>query len=240
VFLILPTADTECFQIFLNTLAKKYSRSYILLFVDGAGNHNSGGLVIPSNITLSPLPPYSPELNPQENIWDEIREKVFKNYALKSMDAVYDKLEEAAIYMERNRKIVKSIASFPYIVKSSWYGNGIRKEEAASYDFTEEALIDSAYQLLAQKRADDAIQIILKLEVENYPKYWNAYDSLGDAYKAAGQNGLAIANYKRALELNPADDKAMEQRLTPGAPAWCNAVVRNWHLTSFAAVHKIR
>jgi transposase len=75
VFLILPTADTECFQIFLNTLAKKYSRSHILLFVDGAGNHNSGGLVIPSNITLSPLPAYSPELNPQENIWDEIREK---------------------------------------------------------------------------------------------------------------------------------------------------------------------
>ena len=94
----------------------------------------------------------------------------------------------------------------------------IRKEEAAFYDFTEEALIDFAYQLLVQKRAEDAIQI-LKLEVENYPKYWNAYDSLGDAYKAAGQNGLAIANYKRALELNPADDKAMEQRLTPGAPA---------------------
>ena len=119
MFLILPAADTECFQIFLNNLAKKYSRSYILLFVDGAGNHNSGGLLIPSNVTLSPLPAYSPELNPQENIWDEIREKIFKNYALKSMDAVYDKLEEAAIYMERNRKIVKSIASFPYIVKSS-------------------------------------------------------------------------------------------------------------------------
>ena len=87
--------------------------------MDGAGNHNSGDLVIPSNVTLSPLPPYSPQLNPQENIWDEIREKVFKNYALKSMDAVYDKLEEAALYIERNRKIVKSIASFPYIVRSS-------------------------------------------------------------------------------------------------------------------------
>jgi hypothetical protein len=87
--------------------------------VDGAGNHNSGNLVIPSNITLSPLPAYSPELNPQENIWDEIREKVFKNYALKSMDAVYDKLEEAALYIERNRKLAKSIASFPYIVRSS-------------------------------------------------------------------------------------------------------------------------
>jgi hypothetical protein len=62
VFLILPTADTECFQIFLNTLAKKYSRSHIVLFVDGAGNHISGDLVIPSNVTLSSLPAYSPEL----------------------------------------------------------------------------------------------------------------------------------------------------------------------------------
>jgi len=44
MFLILPAADTECFQIFLNNLAKKFSRSHILLFVDGAGNHNSGGL----------------------------------------------------------------------------------------------------------------------------------------------------------------------------------------------------
>jgi hypothetical protein len=76
MFLILPAADTECFQIFLNNLAKKYSRSHILLFLDGAGNHNSGGLVIPSNITLSPLPAYSPE-NPQENTWGEIREKIF-------------------------------------------------------------------------------------------------------------------------------------------------------------------
>jgi hypothetical protein len=45
--------------------------------------------------------------------------KGLQKLALKSMDAVYDKLEEAAVYMERNRKIVKSISSFPYIVKSS-------------------------------------------------------------------------------------------------------------------------
>ena len=78
--------DTECFQIFINTVAKRYSREMILMFVDGAGNHGSDQLVLPSNIILHPLPPYSPELNPQENIWDEIREKIFKNYALKSMD----------------------------------------------------------------------------------------------------------------------------------------------------------
>ena len=68
------------------------------------------------NIIL--LPPYSPELNPQENIWDEIREKIFKNYALKSMSDVNAKLDEASLHIERSRTLVKSIASFPYIAKS--------------------------------------------------------------------------------------------------------------------------
>ena len=117
-FLILPASDTECFQIFLNILAKKFSRRQILLVLDGAGNHSSGELVIPANVTLAFLPPYSPELNPQEHIWDEIREKIFKNYAAKSMDEVCDKLVEAALYIERNPQMVKSITSFPYIMNS--------------------------------------------------------------------------------------------------------------------------
>ena len=58
------------------------------------------------------------ELNPQENIWDEICEKVFKNYVLKSLDKVCNKLEEAALYIQRNPKMIKSITSFPYIVRS--------------------------------------------------------------------------------------------------------------------------
>jgi transposase len=42
--------------------------------------------VLPDNISLLFLPPYAPELNPKENLWDEIRDKIFKNYALKSID----------------------------------------------------------------------------------------------------------------------------------------------------------
>jgi putative transposase len=119
VFLVMPAPDTECFQIFLDTVAKKYSKDMILIVVDGAGNHCSEELEIPANIILQPLPPYSPELNPQENIWDEIREKIFKNFSLKSMDEVNDKLDAAALYIERNSKLVKSITSFPYIANSS-------------------------------------------------------------------------------------------------------------------------
>ena len=70
------------------------------------------------NITLLYLPPYSPELNPKENLWDEIREKIFKNYALKSIGAVRTKLKQAILYIEHNPKLVQSITSFPYIVNS--------------------------------------------------------------------------------------------------------------------------
>ena len=117
-FMVLPDADTVCFQIFLDALAKTYSREFIMLLLDGAPNHNSGALKVPANIKLVFLPPYSPELNPQENIWEEIREKIFKNYALKSMDEVNAKLDEAVLYLDHNPRIVQSISSFPYIINT--------------------------------------------------------------------------------------------------------------------------
>ena len=114
----MPTSNTECFQIFLEVLARKFARQDILLVLDGAPNHRCGDLAVPDNIKLLYLPPYSPELNPKENLWDEIREKIFKNYVLKSMDAVCAKLRQAILYIERNPKLVRSITSFPYIVNS--------------------------------------------------------------------------------------------------------------------------
>jgi hypothetical protein len=95
VYLIMPTSDTACFQVFLDALSRRFARQDILLVLDGAPNHRSSQLVVPKNITLLFLPPYSPELNPKETLWDEIHEKIFKNYALKSMAEVHEKLEEA-------------------------------------------------------------------------------------------------------------------------------------------------
>ena len=118
VYLIMPASDTGCFQIYLDVLSKKFRTQHILLVLDGAPNHQCGILAVPDNISLLFLPPYSPELNPKENLWDEIREKIFKNFALKSMNAVRAKLQQAVLYIERNPKIVKSITSFPYIAKS--------------------------------------------------------------------------------------------------------------------------
>jgi transposase len=117
-YLIIPRSDTACFQAFLNALWRKFARQDILLVLDGAPNHRCRDLMLPDNISLFFLPPYSPELNPKENLWEEIREKIFKNYALKSIDAVRTKLKQAILYSERNPAMVKSITTFPYIAKS--------------------------------------------------------------------------------------------------------------------------
>jgi len=114
-YLILPDMDTVCMQMFLDAVSAQFRREYIAMIIDGAPNHRAKNLKVPENMTLIFLPPYSPELNPKENIWDEIREKIFKNYALKSMRKVEQKLCDAVLYIRKNPKIVRSIASFNYI-----------------------------------------------------------------------------------------------------------------------------
>ena len=108
--------NTVYFQAFLDVLASRLAPQDTLLILDGAPNHRCDDLAVPNNITLLYLPPYSPELNSKENLQDEIREKLFKNY--KSMDAVRAKLNQAILYIDRNPKLVRSITSFPYIVNS--------------------------------------------------------------------------------------------------------------------------
>jgi len=78
-------------NVFLHELSKAYPDEYILLVVDNAGWHRSEGLLVPENIQLYPLLPYTPELNPIEMIWDEIREKGFHNEIFASLDSVVNR-----------------------------------------------------------------------------------------------------------------------------------------------------
>jgi hypothetical protein len=112
----MPAADTECFQITPWPKSLPNSTSCCLSMV--RPSQRPGNLVIPANIKLEFLPAYSPELYPQETLWDEFVRIFFTNYALRSMDEVYDKLQETALYLERNPELVNSITSFPYIAKS--------------------------------------------------------------------------------------------------------------------------
>jgi dienelactone hydrolase len=83
----------------------------------------------------------------------------------------------------------------------------LRKSQPNRYDFGEPELNALGYELMFTGRVKDAVEIF-KLNVEQYPQGFNAYDSLGEAYLAAGERALAIKNYRRSLELNPQNTNA--------------------------------
>ena len=66
----------------------------------------------------------------------------------------------------------------------------------------------AGYFLLREGLVEEAIRIF-QLNVEAYPDSWNVHDSLGEAYMAAGQTGLAIQSYEKTLEINPDNDNAI-------------------------------
>jgi hypothetical protein len=71
--LVLPVCNTEAMQRHLNEIATKVTPgAHAILILDQAGWHGAKGLKAPANISLLPLPPRSPELNPQENIWQTV------------------------------------------------------------------------------------------------------------------------------------------------------------------------
>lgn len=113
-FLILPYMRGVEMEMFLREVSERHSEELILMFMDGASSHK--GLEIPENIIVEHIPAYCPQLNPVENMWDEMREKYFGNLAFDSMEAVEDRLEEACVAYESDRLKVQSIAGFEWII----------------------------------------------------------------------------------------------------------------------------
>ena len=114
--LILPHVNTECMQLFLNEVSARPPDEHIVMVIDGAGWHRSEALKAPANIYLLKLPPYAPELNPIEHVWDELREKFFHNRFFKSLDALEDHLTTALKTLEDDPNTVGSIVSWPWIM----------------------------------------------------------------------------------------------------------------------------
>ena len=114
--LILPEVNSETMSIFLAEVAQRHVKEHIVMVLDGAGWHRAGDLQVPPNIRLLPLPPYSPQLNPMEHIWDEIREKWFPNLVFNSLEAVEDRLVESVSALENDAVSISSITGFDWIV----------------------------------------------------------------------------------------------------------------------------
>jgi hypothetical protein len=113
--LILPRAHTEMMARFLGQLAQDFEAYFIRLLVDRAGWHRAKGLQMPENIRLLPQPASSPELNPAEHLWEELREKTLPNMSFLSLDLLIEKLCEGLQELAADESRVRSMTDFPYM-----------------------------------------------------------------------------------------------------------------------------
>ena len=90
--LVLPHVNTEAMNLHLQEISIQVSPgAHAVVTLDGAGWHQQGRkLKVPDNISLLPLPPYSPELNPQENVWQFLRQNYLANRVFDSYTALVD------------------------------------------------------------------------------------------------------------------------------------------------------
>ena len=114
-FLIMPYCNTVCMNIFLRELSKYYPEDIILLCCDGAAWHKSAALELPENIVLFLIPPYTPEMNPIEQIWKEIRKRGFRNEVFATLEKVVDRLCDTVCSL--SHQVVSSITGRDWIIK---------------------------------------------------------------------------------------------------------------------------
>ena len=112
--LVLPTANTAMMQVFLEHVSQTFADYFIVMQVDRAGWHGAKGLLVPENIRLIPQPAYSPELNPVEHIWEDLREKQLPNLALPALDDVVDRVCTGLQQLEADPARLRSMTYFPH------------------------------------------------------------------------------------------------------------------------------
>jgi transposase len=88
VSLVLPEVNAELMSLFLAEVARRYPKDFILMVLDGAGWHKARELIVPAQRRLEWLPARSPELNPVEHVWEELREKWLGNRLFEEQAAV--------------------------------------------------------------------------------------------------------------------------------------------------------
>lgn len=113
--LVMPKADTEAMTAHLAEISKTVAPgAHAILVLDGAGWHGAKALRIPGNITLLPLPPYAPELNPIENVWAYLRANKLAISIFDTYDDIVERCCEAWNFFAKDPDAVRSITTRQY------------------------------------------------------------------------------------------------------------------------------
>ncbi len=114
----LPHCNTTNFQLFLNEFAKENPTEFKIIVLDNGAFHKAKALLIPDNIVLLFLPPYSPELNPAEKMWARFK-RTFTNRLFKTLESLSEFIQDLAKTLTKEN--VKSTCAFSYIFQGEFW-----------------------------------------------------------------------------------------------------------------------
>jgi len=114
-YMTVEKMNTDGMTRFLAHVSAAHHDEFIVMVLDGASSHKSKELKIPDNVSLIPLPPYSPELNPAEQIWNILRRDYFANRVFDSLDAATKQAERGLAEMAANNSAVRQLTNWPWI-----------------------------------------------------------------------------------------------------------------------------
>ena len=113
---LLPWANTEVMNQYLQDFSANLEPDVqALLVMDGAGWHHAKALSIPKNVTILFLPPHSPELNPPELLWREMRQKKLSNRVFADEEELWEAVEEAWLWLTARPESSRRLCAFPWI-----------------------------------------------------------------------------------------------------------------------------
>lgn len=107
--------NTDNMSRFLVQVSETHEQDFMVMVLDGASSHKCKELKVPGNIALVFLPPYSPELNPAEQIWNTLRRDYFANRVFDSLNAATLQAESGLARLAFNRKALQSLTNWPWI-----------------------------------------------------------------------------------------------------------------------------
>ena len=117
VALLAPNVDAGTFGAFLQMLSGELKAGeFAVLVLDGAGWHRAKATRVPDNVVCLLLPPYSPELNPVENLWHYLRSHHLSNRAYADYDHLLDAGTEA--WRRLTPEVLRSVCRCPYLERA--------------------------------------------------------------------------------------------------------------------------
>jgi len=113
-FMAAETMNTDTMSRVLGHVRDAHAHEFLVMVVDGASSHKSQDLEIPQHMAVIRLPPYSPERNPAEHIWNLLRRDSFANRVLDTLDAATQHAERGLTELAANPSAIRQLTSWPW------------------------------------------------------------------------------------------------------------------------------